>query len=266
MRGESENCDIQRELLEKLFDEVKSANMIVLSGGEPFLCYEKIKELVEIMKAKCVQIPKVVIVTNGTIYDERIYGLLEENFEKISIQISMDTYHIESIENIYTSTTPSSDPRLHPRTQEEIIKNIDLHRSRGYFNGFMGAPKTLIDSGRAHNLDVPKEPIRMLGYFYSDFNNQVLVAGPRIYLDALGYITEGDTGYSSREELSIGNINGTSLSSMLQSNAIRIGDVTPDEFSKFLFDREIAYGKRQEEECIYTNNHITMVPVEKQMQ
>ncbi len=265
MRGDKEPCDIRRELLEKFFDEVKSSNRVVISGGEPFLCYKGIRELIEVMKEKKVQIPKVMIVTNGTVYDERIYDLLEENFEDISIHISTDDYHIESIESTYTSIIPSLSPRLHPRTETEILKNMELHKKRGHLKSLYGNPKTVLNSGRARDLDKPKEPFRPLGYFYTEHNSKVLIAGPIIYLDSLGYITEGDTEYASRDELSIGNLNTTSLSSILRNNALKIEGMTPNEFSKFLFDRERAYDMGKEERCAYSNNHITMVPMEKQM-
>ncbi len=128
MRGDKESCDISRELLEKFFDVLKSSNRVVISGEEPFICYEGIKDFIEVMKEKNVQIPKVMIITNGTVYDERIYSLLEENFESISIYISIDDYHIESIKNTYTSKTPSISPRLPPKTQNEILENIELHK------------------------------------------------------------------------------------------------------------------------------------------
>ena len=46
MRGEAESLTINKEILEKFFDEVKSANVLVISGGEPFICYDEIKMLI----------------------------------------------------------------------------------------------------------------------------------------------------------------------------------------------------------------------------
>lgn len=241
MRGNAENMVISEELLEKFFDEVKSANELVISGGEPFLCYEQIKSLVEIMKKKKVMIPSVQIITNGTIYDERIYTLLEDNFQDFSVYISLDEYHIRSIESIYSIDKTSTSPRLAPMNCEEVIKNIELHRKNKHYKGIHGSPKYLFDSGRARLLDKPKMPLNPLGYFYSDCMDGVLIVGPRIYLDCQGYITEGDSEYDSRDTLSIGNLHDDTLSDMVLKNAIKIGVSTGEEFNDFRLQREKDY-------------------------
>ena len=47
-RGEMHNINISREILEKVFDEVKYIHVLDLSGGEVFLGYEQLKMLLEI--------------------------------------------------------------------------------------------------------------------------------------------------------------------------------------------------------------------------
>lgn len=257
MRGDSENIDISRELLEKFFDEVKSANVLVLSGGEPFLCYEQIRMLLEVMAEKKVRIPKVAIVTNGTVYDERIYKLLEAGFEKIVIDISIDEYHIKSIESLYGSNAKSSNPRLAPMNVDEVADNIELHKRSPYFRNFYNSsPKYLLESGRARNLDKPKRPLRPLGYFYSDCSKNFLIGGPRIYLDPLGNIAEGDSEYASRSELSIGNLHDSKLSDLLIFNAIRIDAPSENDFTIFLFDREQDYADNKGKNYGYRNNKV----------
>ncbi len=91
----------------------------------------------------------------------------------------------------------------------------------------------------------------------------MLIAGPIIYLDSLSYITESDTEYASRDELSIGNLCNTSLSSMLQNNAIKIEGMAPTEFSRFLLDRNRTYDLGKEEKCVYSNNCVSMESIEK---
>lgn len=253
MRGEAENCHISQELLEKLFDEVKSANALVITGGEPFLCFEQIKMLVDIIKQKQVRIPKIILVTNGTIFDKRIYDLLSSSFFSFEINISCDSYHINSIEEIYTSSKISKNPCMAPINIDEVLANIDFHKSSEHFNEFYGEIKYLIDMGRARNLNCPKRPFRALGYFYSDCMPGLLIAGPRIYLDCLGYITEGDSEYAHRERISIGNLNDTSLVEMLTSGAIKIDAQSGEEFNDFLAKRETDYSIRQENDYEYKN-------------
>ena len=256
MRGESQNSTITRELLDKFFDEVKSANMLVISGVEPFMCYDDIKALIETIKSKHVLVSKVLIVTNGTIYDERIYKLLESNFEQIEINISADDYHLDSIIRRYSSKTKSNNPRLHPINLDEVFDNIELHKNSPYFKSIYGLTKYLIDTGRAVNLDVPKKSFDALGYFYTDINEKFIIAGPQIYLDAEGYITDGNSEYASRDKISIGNIKENSVSEMLIKNAIRIECFSVGDFLKFLDNREFDYSKYSGKKYSYVDNKI----------
>ena len=81
-RGEARNKDISREIIEKVFDEVKYVGTLDLSGGEVFLAYEHLKMLLEIAKEKEVKIESCSMLINGTIYDGRIYKLLDEFYEE----------------------------------------------------------------------------------------------------------------------------------------------------------------------------------------
>lgn len=72
-----------------------------LSGGEVFLGYEQIKMLLEIAKPKGVMIKYCSVITNGTIYDSRIYEILDEYFgENYQVGISDDDFHDKSIRRI----------------------------------------------------------------------------------------------------------------------------------------------------------------------
>ena len=144
MRGNSENLSISVDLLNKFFDEVKSTNVLVIFGGEPFMCYEEIKSLIDVIKNKKVLVSSVVIVTNGTIYDKRIYKLLEENFEEIEINISIDDYHLESIGKRYNTQKKYDNPWLHPANLNDIITNLELHNKSIYFGSIYRVHKYLI--------------------------------------------------------------------------------------------------------------------------
>ena len=262
MRGNSENISISIDLLNKFFDEVKSMNVLVISGGEPFMCYEEIKLLIDVIRNKKVLVPKVVIVTNGTIYDERIYKLLEENFEEIEINISMDNYHMESISKRYDSQRKSNNPRIYPANLEDIMTNLKLHRKSIYFGSIYGERKYLIDTGRAVDLDKPKKSFDALGYFYTDCISDYIVAGPQIYLDALGYITDGNSEYASRKEISLGNIKENTVSELLLKNAIKVECYTPLEFDEFIQQREYDYQKYRGKNYCYQNNKIIEITEE----
>ena len=72
-RGAARNRNISKEIIEKVFDEIKYIQTLDLSGGEVFLGYEQLKTLLEKANQKGTTIESCSIHTNGTIYDVRIY-------------------------------------------------------------------------------------------------------------------------------------------------------------------------------------------------
>lgn len=265
MRGISSNISISTDLIDRLFDEVILADMLVISGGEPFLCYEEIKSLCEIIKRKCVQISAVTIVTNGTVYDDRIYKVLEETFDKVRVNISLDSFHTDSIREIYkVPLSKSTDPRLRPVCLDDIFDNIELHTENKNFGLIIGNPRKLIDMGRAVDVDYSKVPFEPIGYFWTDLScfvqsENVLGVGPRIYMDALGYITEGNSSYDVREDMSIGNIGIRSLTEMVLENAIGLNVSTYQEFSEFIVSREDENYNRNGKLYTYRDNKVVLV-------
>lgn len=271
MRGDARNVSVSMDLVSRLFDEVVIADVLVISGGEPFLCYEEIKSLCEIIKIKCVQISTIMIVTNGTIYDERIYKLLEKNFENVKVDLSVDSFHNDSMHEIYKDGISSSaNPRLNPTCIDDVLDNIGLHAESPYFGKFIGNPRKVINIGRANDIDYPKVPFEPLGYFWTDLSHlvqlkNVLGVGPRIYMDALGYITEGDSSYDIREELSLGNIGTMSLSEMVLENAVGLNASTYQEFSEFLVTRESENYSQTGKLYTYKDNKVVLVEREAKL-
>ena len=258
MRGEPENISITKDILNSFFDEVKGGKALVISGGEPFICYDEIKEVMEVIKQKEVLFGGVIIVTNGTVYDERIYSLLENNFEIIQICVSHDKYHLESIEKLYDEDRISNNPSLNPLNFEEVLDNLKRHINSPYFDEFYQEHEYLINMGRTLELDVPKKELDLLGYFYSDLLDEILLVGPEIYLDSLGYITDGNTSYDKREELSIGNIKNSSLYNMVINNTIRIECRNVEEFLASMNKRTEEYSHYAGNKYVYKNNKVML--------
>jgi hypothetical protein len=207
MRGKSKNNKMTRTLLEKIFREIKFVKRLFLTGGEVFTCYEEIKTLFEIIKEKNVTVATVEITTNGTIYDERIYNLLEKYYKNnYFINISIDDYH---------------EAAINESSNKELLKeNILKHFEREYLPEITNLYTYLYNVGNAKTLDKPKFDFVSMGYHYCNIEDKILVVGPIIFIDSLGYISDGNTSYDMRESKSLGNINNTSLISSIMSNAV----------------------------------------------
>lgn len=128
-RGEAKNISISKDIIEKVFEEIKYVEVLDLFGGEVFLGYEQLKMLLEISKPKGVTIEYCSMLTNGTIYDDRIYALLDEYFgENYQVGISDDDFHDKSIRRIYgKNMNDSENPDLRPLSINDVKNNMSRH-------------------------------------------------------------------------------------------------------------------------------------------
>ncbi|MBM7615506.1 PqqD family peptide modification chaperone [Alkaliphilus hydrothermalis] len=113
--GEEEGKDeITLEEIENLLEELKDQNFskIVITGGEPLLR----KDIIEILK-KCSEYGHVMVLTNGTLYNEELYKTILDYV--MMIQISMDS-HEKGIHEFNRGTD----------TYDKIIKSIDFINSQ----------------------------------------------------------------------------------------------------------------------------------------
>lgn len=129
LRGENTGKRISREVVEKIFDEVKYAKCIVFTGGEVTLAYNEIKMICDVIEEKKVTIDEYQIVVNGTIYNKKLFDLLRSKFKKGSIAISCDRYHDKSIIEKY------------PDKLEKIMQNYENIMDEMDFVGLQGLPQ-----------------------------------------------------------------------------------------------------------------------------
>lgn len=252
-RGEMHNVNISREILEKVFDEVKYIHILDLSGGEVFLAYEQLKMLLEIAAKKGTKIDKCSMLINGTVYDQRIYDLLDQYFgNNYQVGISDDDFHEKSIQRIYGENEASLN---------EIVGNMMLHLENPHSIGFIGLSKHLVENGRALSLNTPKKQFETMGYYYSLYGNRCFV-GPMVFIGSDGYISDMNSDIEKRKEQSIGNIISTTLLDSLLNGGIRIECDLERPFA-FFQKRETEFTTHQGDHLIFKDNkmaHITYTP------
>ena len=165
-RGAARNRNISKEIIEKVFDEIKYIQTLDLSGGEVFLGYEQLKTLLETANQKGTTIESCSMLTNGTIYDGRIYELLDEYFGKnYQVGISDDDFHDKSIKRINRENLEDSEnPDLHPKSIKDVKNNMYRHFINEHCIGFQRVSKHLINNGRAVNTKTPHKDFEAMGY------------------------------------------------------------------------------------------------------
>ena len=249
-RGAARNRNISKDILEKVFDEVKYVQTLDLSGGEVFLGYEQLKMLLEIAQRKGVTIEYCSMLTNGTIYDERIYELLDEYFgTKYQVGISDDDFHDKSIRRIYGKNTKDSEnPDLHPTSVNDIKNNMSRHlfnEHYGHCIGFRRVSNRLISNGRAVNTQTPHKDFEAMGYYFNSINRTALLVGPMIFVGADGFISDINSDLDKRNEQSLGNINQNSISDLVINGGIEINCEDINEFFELMYKRESDFGTHQ---------------------
>lgn len=241
--GEKRKVTMSDEVIKAIFNRIKSVEELVLTGGEVFLAYEQVKRVLEIAKEMNVELLNCSIVTNGCIYDERIYKLLDEYFgNNYAIFISNDVFHDNSIRRIYTKRIPSTNPSLNPHSLEDILNNTMMHMRNSHFEGFKYLGNKIINVGRAKVLLGDKYPFEVCGYFYDYYKDKLLV-GPIIFISADGYITDGNDEISHYKEGSLGNVLDGTWENSIINGGIHMPVGNPNDFWQFLDNREEEYQK-----------------------
>ena len=263
-RGESYNLNISREILEKVFDEVKFVSVLDLSGGEVFLAYDELKMVLEVAKEKNCTIENCSLLTNGTIYDERIYKLLDEYFgDNYQVGVSDDDFHDKSIKRIYgNSDMVSNNPDLHPVNAKEAYNNMYKHYFHPKCVGYHRVSNHLIENGRAISTNTPHKKFEAMGYYYQEFENDIIIAGPMIFVGADGYISDINSDIKQRNEQSIGNIKEIKLSDAIKRGGIEIKGMEPQDFFDRLHKRETEFATHQGDHLIFENNKMAYTTYE----
>lgn len=70
-RGEAQNIDMTREVIDRAFNNIRSVKSIAITGGEPMLATEQIEYLTDKIIALDMPLLECSMVVNGTILDER---------------------------------------------------------------------------------------------------------------------------------------------------------------------------------------------------
>ena len=262
-RGKARNINISRDIIEKVFEEVKYVGVLDLSGGEVFLGYEQLKMILDVAKEKNVIIKNCSMLTNGTIYDERMYILLDEYFgEKYQVGISDDDFHDKSIRRVYGNQIEDSEnPGLYPKSIDDVKSNMYKHIFNKHWIGFQRVSNRLINNGRAVNVQTPHKEFEALGYYFNNsLDSNMLLVGPMIFVGADGFISDINSDIDKRKEQSLGNINENTISNFVLNGGKEIKCKDIDEFFSLMRKRENDFGTHQGEHLGFKDGKI--VPVE----
>lgn len=260
-RGAARNINISKDIVDKVFDEIKFVQTLDLSGGEVFLAYEQLKMVLETAKEKGVTINFCSMLINSTIYDKRIYALLDEYFGKnYRVGISDDDFHEKSIKRVYgKNMNDSENPDLHPLSINDVQNNLARHLHNEHFIGFQRASNRLINNGRAANVQTPHKDFEAMGYYFNAINPDTLLVGPMIFVGADGFISDMNSDIDKRDEQSLGNIKENSISDLVLKGGIKIECKDISDFFRLMQKRENDFGTHQGDHLGFKNGKMVHI-------
>ena len=218
LKGESQNVDISKEIIDKVFSQIDSVGRLFLTGGEPTLASGALESIIESIRKYNVSIFEWGMDTNGTMYSERFYKALAE-LEKIcrksnkkeqmhgTICISTDAYHKEAIK------------KTGMLTMLRYYKSIKETERLPWFIGYRELPNELFNEGRAVNIHNKKKvQFRPMHYCLINMGSSYLI-GPGVFINTNGDVTQCDC--SHEHQLSTfydGNVSKDSILNIVKSS------------------------------------------------
>lgn len=222
LRGPGQNLIMSKELVNKLFEEVKEVDTITFSGGEPFLNLDIIEYVLEVIKERNVYVGGFYIVTNGKHYESRqievcnkwMDYILSNNIGKDEIVNRNINYDLEEIMG-YSGLSVSLDVY-----HEEIpLANYIRYRMLPYYND----QKEYSDKQGINVRAEGNAALYNIGSFYNLSPELYIIADAMddekeglclenieietLYVSSNGNITgDCDMSYEHIDELAVGNI------------------------------------------------------------
>lgn len=203
MRGESQNKDMAREIIDLTLKDTNSIGSVVFTGGEPTLNIDAIEYTLDICKNKHIHVGGFYIVTNGKIVTERF----------LIACLRWHAYTIQCGEETEFSGVALSKDKFHepiPAENVALLQTLACFRPEDKHNDF--DRYGVLPMGRAKNLkDIPvkthfKFPPDRQRYFITDRSET------ECYIETMTVTVNGDIlsdcdyEYDDIEQILVGTI------------------------------------------------------------
>lgn len=102
LRGDSRHESMSHWTINNIFEDVHEIDHILLSGGEPLLAINQIRNIIMTIKTRGIKVHDIAIVTNCTLFDESILQVLGEISEMthLTLALSDDIFHYLEVKRL----------------------------------------------------------------------------------------------------------------------------------------------------------------------
>lgn len=192
LRGDAQNLDMSKEIVNRLLGKTKSITSLLITGGEPVLNDELIEYIVDELLQRKIPVDNFYVATNGVIVSKRtakallrLHGITTNYEENNGFEVSIDDYHEKLSHNSFG-----------------VYKKLPFFGLRENIYKERG----LLNMGKAHDNGIGNREISDEVLDVSCYGDSTYVQG-LVYVNAKGdVLCGGDYSYSEQENRMIGNV------------------------------------------------------------
>ena len=145
-RGNRKNEFMSTETIDNIFNDIKEIKCLLLTGGEPLLATNQIRDIINAIKRNNVKVKRISIITNSTILNNRTIELLNELYKLsiLDIRLSYDMFHYLELDrlNIFQERQKNA----------SVLKKYFRAREYGEISLEEESELILLDKGKAKNI------------------------------------------------------------------------------------------------------------------
>ena len=180
LRGEDRYEYMSKETINKVFKDIKKIDRLLLTGGEPLLAITQLEEIIRLIKENNIEINSILIITNGTVLNDRIIKALKElaSLSNLILKVSYDVFHHIELDRL----------NLHDKRKANFEKLSELFNAEDYGDINKAVRTSLvIKKGRSEGLTKER-----LNQIYEQYGEKIDVDMSTRHMPEYSYDVEYD--------------------------------------------------------------------------
>ena len=102
LRGDRKNEYMSKETINNVLSEVKHIGKLLITGGEPLLATNQIKEIINVIKKNDIKVNNVILISNATVLNDDVIEVLYElkKMPNFKFLLSYDMFHYLELQRL----------------------------------------------------------------------------------------------------------------------------------------------------------------------
>lgn len=234
-RGKFKGIDMSDEVINVLFKErqLRAIGSLFIGGGEPLLALDTLEKVFTSVVDNRILVDTYGIITNGTVYDEKFFRLLdyfEEYVRKTSrlpdeikgyFEISADDYHLAQIDRIFGEDN------------EYVWEQMHKLEESKYFRDYRCLDDKLLRAGNAIMLDEKLTATYVPKKVFICEDDGTYSVGPALSVNPEGYFVYENSSFEDQAKINFGNVLDTDILDSALNRGARV--LKPKDWYRAVF-------------------------------